>query len=167
MIGEDIRGDAWNLLYATKVNVCYWKSMIGLYDKRARRVKYCVAGIGLIAAVAVGIASREWVRSVVTAISSFLISVVGVPRVLNWTASDSKRGHERWSQLCSDAEILWRHGEVRGWKDSDIMARTAGLLEREKQYQAYEFHSPNRSMLDTCEALVRSELTSVYCSGNN
>ncbi len=156
------RPHAWNLLFVTTVNVCYWKSLIELYEKQRRWAQYCVSGIGLTAAIIVYIANRDWVTTVVTAVSGFLIAVIGVPLAKLWTTGEGKRGHERWSQLCSDAEVLWRHGEQWGWDDPDITVRAAQLAEREKQYQATEYHNPKASLLEKCEALVRSQLASAY-----
>ncbi len=154
------RPDAWNLLYVTNVNVCYWKSLIELYEKRCRWAQCCVFGIGLIAAIIVYIANGNWVARVIPAISGFLIAVIGGPLAKLWTTGEGKRGHERWSQLCSDADVLWRHGEQRGWDDPDITVRAAQLAEREKQYQATEYHNPKRSVLKKCEARVHLELPS-------
>ena len=154
--------DAWNLLYVTTVNVCYWKSLIELYEKWCRWGQYCTFGITLTAAIIVGIANRNWVTTVITAVSGCLIAVIGGPLAKVRSTAEAKKGHERWSQLCSDAEVLWRHGEQRGWDDPDITARVSALLEREKQYQAHEYHKPKASVLDKCEALVRSQLTNTY-----
>ena len=62
----------------------------------------------------------------------------------------------------SDADVLWRHGELRGWDDPDITSRAAQLAEREKQYQAHEYHNPNRLVLAECEALIRSQMSSAH-----
>jgi len=156
------RPDAWNLLYVTTVNVCYWKSLIELYEKRCRGAQYWTLGIGLTAAIVVGIAHRDWVTTVITAVYTFLIAVIGGPLAKLWKTGEGKKGHQRWSELCSDANDLWRHGEQRGWDDPDITVRAAQLAEREKQYQAHEYHNPNRSVLKKCEARVHSELTSAY-----
>lgn len=156
------RPDAWNLLFVTMVNVCYWKCLIELHEKRCRRAQYCAFGIGLTAAIIVYIADRNWVTTVITATSGSLIAAIGGPLAKLWTTGEGKKGHERWSELCSDAVVLWRHGEQRGWHDPDITARAAQLAEREKQYQAHEYHNPKRSVLKKCEARVHSELTSRY-----
>ena len=156
------RLDAWNVLYVTKVNVRYWKSLIEVYKERVRRIEYSVAGIGLIAAIIVGVAKRDWVSTVVPAVSGFLIAVIGGPLVRRWATSEAKWGHSSWSQLCSDAELLWRHGEEHGWEDSDMTARTATLVEREKQYQAREYHNENPLVLQDSEARVHSDLTNAY-----
>ncbi len=52
--------------------------------------------------------------------------------------------------------------EQKGWDDPDITTRATQLAEREKQYQAHEYHNPKSSLLEKCEALVRSQLTSAY-----
>lgn len=161
------RPDAWNLLYVTNVNVCYWKSLIELCEKRVRRAEWCVAGIGFIAAIIVAIANRGWVTTVIPAIAGFLIAVVGGPLVKRWKTSEAKRGHERWSQLCSDADVLWRHGEEWGWSDPDITTLATQLAERQKQYQAHEYHNPKRAVLKKCEARVHSELPSRYRTGEH
>ncbi|MEE9296839.1 MAG: hypothetical protein V3W34_17990 [Phycisphaerae bacterium] len=154
--------DAWNLLFVTTVNVCYWKRLIELYEKWCRRAQYCASGIGLTTAIIVYIANRDWVTTVIPAISGFLIAVIGVPLAKLWRTGEGKKGHERWSQLCSDADVLWRHGEKLGWDDPDITARGAQLAERQKQYQAHEYHNPKTAVLEKCEALARSQLTSRY-----
>ena len=156
------KSDAWNLLWVTNVNVCYWKNLIELYEKRCRWAQYYAFGIAVIAAIIVFIANRDWVTTVITAISGFVIAVIGGPLAKLWTTGQGKKGHERWSQLCSDADALWRHGQLRGWDDPDISVRAAQLVEREKQYQAHEYHNKNSSLLEKCEALVRSQLPSAY-----
>ncbi len=161
-MSESDRGDAWNLLFVTKVNVCYWKRLIELYEKRCRWAQYYAFGMGVTAAIIIYIANRNWVTTVITAISGFLIAVIGGPLAKLWMTGEGKKGHERWSQLCSDADVLWRHGEQRGWDNPDITARAAQLAEREKQYQAHEYHNPKTSVLKKCEVLVHSEMDSAY-----
>jgi len=51
------KSDAWNLLWVTNVNVCYWKNLIELYEKRCRWAQYCAFGIGVTAAIIVYIAN--------------------------------------------------------------------------------------------------------------
>lgn len=154
--------DAWNLLYVARVNVCYWKSIIERHHKRCRLAEFCAAGIGLIASILIFVANSDWTTAVIPAISSFLIAVVGSPLGKLWKPSEPKIGHERWSELTSEVEALWRHGEERGWEEQDITSRTAVLVEREKQYQAHEYLNPQRKVLEKCEAQVHSELTQTY-----
>jgi hypothetical protein len=161
-VSKTNRLDAWNLLWVTRVNVCYWKSLIELYEKRCRLAQYCALGIALAASIIVYIASRNWVSTMIYAISGFLIAIIGGPLAKLWSTGEGRKGHERWSQLSSDADVLWRHGEQIGWHDSDITVRAAQLAEREKQYHAHEYHNPRSSVLKKCEALVRSQLTSEY-----
>jgi len=163
-MNETNRPDAWNVLFVAKVNVCYWKSLIELYEKWRRCAQYVASGIGLIAAIIVYIANRNGVTTVVTAISAFLIAVIGGPYVNRERTSEAKWGHRRWSELCSEAEALWRHGEERGWGDSDMTARTAALVEREKQYHAHEYHNEKALVLSDCEARVQSDMATAYCT---
>lgn len=156
------RPDAWNLVYVTVLNVCYWKSLIELYEKRCRWAQYYAFGIGLTAAMIVYFANCNWVTTVAPAISGFLIAVIGGPLAKLWTTAEGKRGHERWSELCSDADVLWRHGEHWGWDDPAITVRAAQLAERQKQYQATEYHNPKTPLREKCEAVACSQLTSAY-----
>lgn len=155
------RPDAWNLLFVTTVNVCYWKNLIELYEKRYRWAQCCAPGIGVIAAIIVAIVNRNWVTTVIPAIAGFLVAALA-PLAKRWTTREAKKGHERWSQLCSDADVLWRHGELLGWDNPDITVLAAQLAEREKQYQAHEYHNKNSSVLEKCEALVYSQLPRKY-----
>lgn len=155
------RCDAWNLLYVTSVNVCYWKSCIELYEKRCRWTQFCAPGLAVIGAIVVAILDRSWVVTVIPPFVGLLIVVLS-EFAKRWITREAKTGHERWSELCSDAEALWRSGEQRGWGDSDITARTAVLAEREKQYQANDYHKPKTLLLNECQTLVRSQLTATF-----
>ena len=156
------RLDAWNLLQVTTLNVFYWKDLIELYEKRCRRAQYCTCTIGLLAGVVMAIADTDWVTTGITAGSTFLVAVIGGPLVKPWATGAKKNVHVAWSELHSETQRLWRHGEELGWDDREIVAWTAQLLEREKQYQAHEYHKRNTSVSSKCEEQSRSQLKSEY-----
>ena len=155
------KSDAWNLLWVTNVNVCYWKNLIELNEKRYRWAQCWAPLIGIIAAVIIAFVDRNWVTTVIPAIVGFVTAALGALAKRSSTR-DAKKGHERWSQLSSDGDALWRHANLRGWEDPDITVRAAQLVERQKQYQAHEYHNPKTSVLEKCEALVYSQLPRKY-----
>lgn len=156
------RSDTWNLLFVANVNVLYWKRLIGHFERRIRFAKLCTITIGFVVAIILAIAKNDLVTSGVSAVSAFLIAVIGGPLLMRWKSGVAKMAHQRWSLLCSEAEDVWRHGEERGWDSAEIMVRRASLVEREKQYQANEYHEPKRSLLKECEVRAFSQLPNAY-----
>jgi hypothetical protein len=158
---EHRRSETWQIVYISRLNVCYWKAILKRRQRRSLNLKCGVPVVVFALTISPFISPIPWNPAIIAALLTLTVSL-GTIFLVNAKTTRVKSYCRQWSELLHDSELLWREGDDLGWGRQHVLPEIERLGARMRSYQASEFECPDRQLIVQCERELHNQLGVVF-----